>query len=439
MKIHLLAGARAFERAKKPLRHAFQGQGVANLTLPGLAALIPRRHQVVVQDEQSAPIDFTAPMDLALITTKSCYAPRAYEIGDRLRDRGVPVVMGGCHASLNPEEAGRHCDAVVIGEAESLMPRLLDDAEAGALEPLYHGEQANLAEVPFPRRELLQKRYLIDAMVVSRGCNYFCRFCCIRGFYGPGFRGRPVGQVVEEVKGLGPYLGFHDENLVAEEDYARELFSALIPMKKRWIAQVSADILEKPGLIEMAARSGALGFHIGFETINPDNLKAEAKTHNDVEFYGELVKRLHGEGIMIAAGLIFGLDGDGPDIFDETLEVMNRIGVDICYFKMATPYPGTEFYDQMEKEDRILSRKWEYYDGCFPVFRPRGLTPRQLFEGTRRTSSRFYSLPSVARRIPGYMKLSMPLWATLNMNRLAVKAYSHSEMLGQSFLEEVGA
>ena len=438
MRIHLFAGARPFERPDRPRRSALRGQGLANLTLPGLAALIPRLHEVQLQDEQVAPLSLDAAMDLALVTTKACYAPRAYWIADQLRARGVPVVLGGCHASLNPQEAAAHCDALVVGEAEELMGELLDDARSGRLRPRYQGRPADMARVPVPRRDLLQKHYITSSLTVSRGCNYACRFCCIRGFYGPGFRARPVGLVLKEVQRLGPFLGFLDENLVADRAYARELFTALIPLRRRWLAQVSADIVQDPELIELAARAGARGFHIGFETLNPANLSAEAKGHNDVAAYHELVARCRGAGIMLAAGIIFGLEGDTPQVFGQTLRSITRMGLDLCYFKMATPYPGTDFYRRMDTEGRILTRDWSYYDGCFPVFRPQGMSPRQLLEGTRWASRRFYSAPAVARRVGNYRQLRIPLWAALNLNRLATTAYSHSELLGQGFLSELG-
>jgi len=413
--------------------------GLANLTLPGLAALIPRRHEVRLQDEQAAPVDLDGPIDLALVTTKACYAPRAWHIADALRARGVQVVAGGCHASLNPEEAVEHADAVVIGEAESVMPALLDDAERGRLEPTYHGTQADMATVPVPRRELLQKRYIVDSLVVSRGCSYACRFCCIRGFYGPGFRARPVADVVDEVRGLGSTLSFLDENLVADPDYAAELFEALVPLRRRWLAQVSSDIVREPRLIELAARSGARGFHIGFESIDPSNLEAEAKGHNEVEAYQELVDRCRHAGIMLAAGIMFGLDHDTPDVFRQTVEALRRMGADLAYFKMATPYPGTPFFERTDAEGRILSRDWAYFDGCFPVFRPGAMTARQLLEGTIWARRAFYSARALARRVPGYLKLDVPMWAALNLNRLAKVAYRHTEALGERFLQEVGA
>ena len=438
MRIQLFAGARPWERPPRPVKHAFRGQGLANLTLPGLAALIPRRHQVRIQDEQVAPLDLDGPMDLAMVTTKACYAPRAFEICDRLRARGVPVVAGGCHASLNPDEAARHADAVVLGEAEALMSELLADAEAGGLKARYQGQQADMARVPVPRRELLQKRYITDALIVSRGCNYACRFCCIRGFYGEGFRARPVGQVVDEVKSLGKYISFLDENLVSETDYALELFEALAPLKRRWLAQVSSDIVLQPQLIEAAARAGARGFHIGFESINPENLAAEDKGHNSVEAYQELIDRLRAAGIMLAAGIMFGLDDDEPDCFARTTDTLKRMGVDLAYFKMATPYPGTPFYARIDGEGRLLSHDWSYFDGCFPVFRPHKMSARQLLEGTIQARRDFYAKRAIARRVSGYTRLSIPIWAALNLNRLAKVAYRHTELLGDQFLQERG-
>ncbi len=439
LRIHLLAGARPFEAAVRPIRFAFSGHGVANLTLPWLAALIPGEHEVTLQDEQVAPLDLSAPMDLALITAKTCYAPRAYQVARRLRARGVPVVLGGCHATLNPDEAAEHADAVVLGEAEPVIDRLLADASNGGLQPRYEGGPVELDALPLPRRDLLQKRYIIDAVGVSRGCSHGCAFCCIRSLYGPGCRTRPLGQVVDEIRGLGPFLGFLDENLVADPDYARALFEALVPLKRRWMAQVSVDMLEAPGLIDLAGRSGAVGFFFGMETIDQHNLDAAGKRHNDVARYGELARACHDAGIAVGAGMLFGLEHDRPDCFARTRDVMQGIGIDQGYFKIATPYPGTPFFRRLESEGRILTRDWAYYDGCFPVFEPAHMSPRQLFDGVCWIRRAYYRKRAVARRMRTFWRLRLPWWAQINMNRLARDAYCKSEALGQRFLAEIDA
>ncbi len=438
LRIHLLAGARPFEAAVRPIRFAFSGHGVANLTLPWLAAMIPPRHRVSIQDEQVQPLDLQAPMDLALISAKTCYAPRAYAIAARLRSRGVPVVLGGCHTTLNPREASKHVDAIVLGEADQVIHELLADVADGCLKPRYQGGPVALDRLPLPRRDLLQKRYIIDAVGVSRGCSHACSFCCIRSLYGPGCRTRPIGEVVDEIRRLGPFLGFLDENLVADFDYAQALFEALIPLKRRWLAQVSVDMLEQPGLVELAGRSGAVGFFFGMETVEQANLDAAGKLHNSVDRYGELVRECHDAGIAVGAGMLFGLEHDGPDCFERTRDVMQQLGVDQGYFKIATPYPGTAFFSKLEAEDRILSRDWAYYDGCFPVFQPEKMSPRQLFEGVCWIRQAYYSPRAVAQRMRRFWRLRLPWWAQINMNRLARDAYRKSELLGQRFLLEIG-
>jgi radical SAM superfamily enzyme YgiQ (UPF0313 family) len=416
------------------VRGAFRGHGVANLTLPYLAALIPHEHGVVIQDEQVAPLRLSDSIDLALITAKSCFSPRAYEVGDRLRSMGVPVVLGGCHVSINPEEALEHADAVVVGEAESVIHAVLRDAAGKRLKPLYRGEPVPLENLPISRRDLLQKRYLLDAIVVSRGCNYTCSFCCIRDFYGRGFRGRPIGEVVEEAKKLGPRLGFLDENLIGDRSYGRELFKALRPLGKVWLAQVSADIIEEPDLIELAARAGALGFLIGFETVNPANIRAMGKSHNRIEAYRGIVDLCHSHGISVAPGIVFGFDRDSVDTFPETLRILEELGVDLCLFKIVTPFPGTAYFRKLRSEGRILTEDWSYYDGHFPTFRPAGMTVRELFNGVQWIRERFYSTRGVLKRIKGYRRLKIPLWASINLNRLTRKAYRHANLLGGKLL-----
>lgn len=438
MRIGLLAGARPFERARLPVPLAFWGHGVANLTLPSLAALLPPGHQVRIQDEQVARLDLSWPMDLALVTAKTCYAPRAYELAALLRRRGVPVVLGGCHATLNPEEAARHVDSVVVGEAEGLMDRIVSDAAARRLAPLYQGQPADLGRVPRPRRDLLQKPYIVDAIQVSRGCSHACRFCCIRSLYGPGCRTRAVGDILDEMRGLHRYLAFLDENLVASPDFARELFQAMIPLGKRWLAQVSTDILDHPGLVELASRAGAQGFFFGLESLEPSNLEAVGKLHNRVERYGDLVRACHDAGIAVGAGMLFGLEGDTPASFDDTVERLTDLGLDLGYFKIATPYPGTPYFRSLEAEGRILTRDWSWYDGCFPVFQPRHMTPRQLFEGVRRVRDRFYRKRAILGRLRHHRRFHLPVWAQANMNRLARVAYRQADLVGETYLRSIG-
>jgi radical SAM superfamily enzyme YgiQ (UPF0313 family) len=439
MHIHLIAGARPFERAMKPVRFAFAGHGVANLTLPWLAGLVPRRHRVTLQDEQVAPLDLSAPMDLALITAKTCYAPRAYEIASTLRARGVPVVMGGCHASLFPDEVQPQVDALVVGEAEPVFQQLLFDAADGCLQPRYLGGPVAFDGLPLPRRELLAKRYIIDAVHASRGCSHSCGFCCMRSVYGPGYRARPVGETIDELRQLGPYLGFHDENLVADREHARELFTAMIPLGKLWMGQASVDIMEDPELIELAGRAGCTGFLTGMETISQANLQAANKTQNDVAAYGAMIEACHRAGIAVGAAMLFGLEHDTPDSFAETVEAMHALEVDQAYFKIVTPYPGTRWFDELDREGRILTRDWQYYDGCFPVFRPRHMTPRQLFEGACWAREEFYRYRHVARRMRHLRRLRLPWWAQLNMNRLARDAFATGEPWGERLLRELEA
>lgn len=437
--IHCIAGARPFERALTPVRWAFAGHGVANLTLPWLAGLIPPRHHVTIQDEQVAPLDLDAPMDLALLTAKTCYAPRAFEIAAALRARGVPVVMGGCHATLCPDECAEHVDSVVRGEAEGVLQQVLFDAADGCLAPRYAGGPVPLAGLPRPRRDLLKKRYIIDAVHTSRGCSHGCAFCCMRSVYGPGHRPRPVGEAIDELRTLGPYLGFHDENLVANRAWAREFFEAMIPLGKLWMGQASLDIMEDPELVELAGRAGCTGFLTGMETIDQANLEATGKTQNTVAAYGDMVRACHEAGIAVGAAMLFGLEHDTPDSFAETVTAMHDLEIDQAYFKIVTPYPGTAYFDVLDAEGRILTRDWQYYDGCFPVFQPRHMSPRQLFEGACWARQEFYRYRHVARRMRHVRRLRLPWWAQLNMNRLARDAFAAGEPLGERLLREIEA
>ena len=438
MNIHVIACAREFERPARPVTSRFRGDGVANLSLPHIASLVPAGHAVAIQDERVAPLKLSASIDLVLMSVKSCFAPRAFEIAARLRTMGVPVVMGGCHPTINPDECLEHADAVVVGEAESVFDQLIIDAEKGVLRGRYVGEPLPMNGLPLPRRDLLQKDYLLDAIIVSRGCNHNCRFCCISDLYGPGFRARPVGEVVAEAKTLGPRLGFHDENLVGDLSFGRELFEGLRPLKREFFAQVSTDILREPDLIELAARAGARGFLIGLESVNEANLKSVGKLHNNIDAYAELVERCRHHGILVAPGIVFGFDHDTPDVFARTLQALKRLKVDVCLFKVLTPYPGTPFFRDLDKQGRILNKDWSFYDGHFPTFSPAGMSVEELFEGVDWIRKQFYSHRAILGRLGQYAELKMSIWATILFNYMIKGAYGHVATYRDDLLKQYG-
>ncbi len=364
------------------------------LGLMTVAALTPPEHRVHIIDEGVQELDWEMEPDLIGLTATTAHAPRAYEIADHFRAKGIPVVMGGMHASALPEEALQHVDAVVIGEAEGLWPRVLQDVAQGALQPLYRHETFPEARlIPPARRDLVDlSRYAAgNTLHASRGCPFACAFCAVSTFFGHTYRTRDLDCVLQEAASLpGEPLLFVDDNIIGQPSYARELFARLADLGKSFIAAASTTITRWPELISQAARAGCKALFVGLESVSQQRLADVGKKFNVVAKYRELIQRFHDHGISIIGSFMFGLDGDDPDVFDRTVDFAQENGVDFAQFSIATPLPGTRLYAQLQAEGRVLSRDWSLYDGSHCVFAPRGMKPDQLESGLRRAYRRFY-------------------------------------------------
>jgi radical SAM superfamily enzyme YgiQ (UPF0313 family) len=374
------------------------------MALPLLAAVTPPGVEVRLIDEAVEDVDLNLEADLVGLSVMTATAPRAYQLGDHFRARGIKVVMGGIHPSSLPEEALQHCDSAVIGEGESHWPKVLKDAEKGSLERIYlNTDPFPLDRLPSPRWDLLPaKRYFVPQTVqVTRGCPMSCSFCSVSSFFGRSYRLRPTSQVIEEIKGhKKKLLIFADDNIAGNPDSAKELFAAMVPLKKKWVSQCSLTIADDPELLDLAARSGCIGLLIGFESISPAVLRSIGKNVNLTRNYEEAIRRIHRRGIHIQASFIFGFDEDPPDTIPATVQFVkeNRLtGVNYC---RLTPFPGTPLYDRLEKEGRIIDRDWSKYDRQNVVFQPRNLSPRELQERIFWAYGQTYNLGSLWQRRP---------------------------------------
>jgi len=372
--------------------------------MPTIAALTPSDVEVTIVDEYAQEIDFNAPVDLVGLTAVINQSTRAYQIANQFRRRGVPVVMGGHHASALPEEALQHCDAVVIGEAEGIWPTVIGDAKRGKLEPLYRANgYPSLEGLPRPRLSLLPlRRYRIPFFPVqtTRGCPFHCHFCAVTNFFGGTYRFRPVEEVVEEVKAIGSRnIFFVDDNIAANPSQAKELFQALIPLRLRWLSQANLTIANDPELLELAVKSGCFSLFIGLESLLEENLKQVGKTFNRPAEYPEAIRRVQKAGIHIWASFIFGLDDDDETVFERTVRFLEENRLPLAAFFAYVPLPGTRAAQRMEEEGRIIERDWAKYDDAHALFIPRRMSPQALEEGLWWAYHRFYSLPFLLRRV----------------------------------------
>jgi radical SAM superfamily enzyme YgiQ (UPF0313 family) len=371
------------------------------LSLLRVAAETPPDVTVEIVDEQVREIPWHCDADLVGITCMTALAPRAYEIAARFRQRGIPVVLGGMHPTLCPQEAAAHATAIVTGEAEGVWPRLIAHAREGRLCGIYNNSAPPPLEAlpPVPHHLLDPQRYAaLYATQATRGCSHGCDFCAVSAFSGRTHRRRPVGDVVAEL-GSTPhrFVLFVDDNLTADREYARRLFHRLAPLKKRWVTQSTLSIADDPELVHLMANAGCIGLFVGMETFSDANLEAVGKSCNRTAKYRAAIDLLHDCGIAVEAGVVFGFDGDGPAVFETTLQHLDDLGVDAVQVSIFTPLPGTPAFGRMET--RLLHTNWAEYDFHHAVFQPRQMSAAELKAGHDWVTRRFYSLPRITRRL----------------------------------------
>jgi radical SAM superfamily enzyme YgiQ (UPF0313 family) len=378
----------------------------APLTLTTLAALVPDhlRAEITLVDEGVEPFEPNGkPFDVVGITAVTASAPRAYTLAESFRERKAFVVLGGSHATLNPEEAATHADAVIAGYAERLWPKLLEDLAAGRTpSAIRRDEMTESLPSPVPRRDLLPKhRYLrVPTVLASRGCRNFCSFCSIPRIWQQQACSRPVPEVIEEIRRLkSKSILFLDPNLIANREYARELFEALIPLRIRWAGLATIELAEDPELFRLAVQSGCLGILIGFESICADSLHGCGKPVCDVTRYREGVRKFHDHHMGVLGCFVFGFDEDDETIFEKTLTFIDEVKLDLPRFAVLTPFPGTALFDQFRKDGRIITEDWSRYDTGHVIFRPRNMSADTLQSGFLRTWRAAYAGGRILRRV----------------------------------------
>lgn len=373
------------------------------LALMALASLTPADVEVEIIDEAVRMLPDDIDSDLVGITTATATARRAYEIADNCRKKGQPVVLGGIHATVLPSEAGEHADAVVVGEAEGKWQRLLSDFEAGRMQAVYsEKERPRPEEISEPRRDLIDPSdyFFANTVQTTRGCPFNCSFCSVSVFYGRTYRTRPVEAVIGEIEKMpGSRIVFVDDNIIGNPTYARQLFSAMVPLKKQWIGQASLTMLKNPDVMKLAAESGCIGLFVGMETLTDSSLANIGKTINQRKDYENAVNMLHDLGIGILGAFVFGFDEDDDSVFDRTVEFVNRTKLDAAQFSILTPFPGTRIYNELQSQGRIIDTDWMHYDAEHVVFRPAKIKPEKLMDGLVSAYRHIYSSTSMLKRL----------------------------------------
>jgi radical SAM superfamily enzyme YgiQ (UPF0313 family) len=350
----------------------------------GIIAALSQGHDVEIIDEDEEKIDYSKVVDLVGITVPSVTINHVREIARKFQKKGIPVIIGGVHPSINPADCG-FADSVIVGEVELIWKDILNDVENKSLKKRYDGiTVTNLDDVPFPRRDLFKKSFFHESIQVSRGCNLCCDFCYLQYVPWKKFRKRSVKSVIAELKSIKKrFIFFLDDNLFCDIKYAKELFKAMIPLRKIWWIQAPTTIAYDDELLDLMYKSGCYNVCLGFQTIDKDSIKAARIYQNHIDNYKKIVSNIHRHKIFVNGFFIFGFDNDKPDIFDKTLQVIKEIDIDDAFLYCLTPYPGTALFDRLNEEGRILTKDYSKYTWNNCVFQPKHMSSKQVERGIK--------------------------------------------------------
>lgn len=396
-----------------------------SLAMLTLAALTPP--DVAVEYLEVADIHrhgMRTDFDLVGMSTFTAMAYECYELADKYRAAGIPVVIGGLHATLMPEEAKEHADAVCVGEGESQWPLILADAKAGRLKPFYREERPgsyDLAATPIPRYDLLDlARYNRLTVQTTRGCPLDCEFCAASKVYGR-YRLKPVENVIREIDAIeaiwsNPFIELADDNTFVNREWAKQFLREMGDRDIRWFTETDISVADDPELLDLLARSGCQQILVGFESMAPENLEGLDRANwkrKRLEGYRKSIDTIQSKGITINGCFILGLDGDTPDTFEAVRDFIFDSNLLESQVTVLTPFPNTRLYHRLKAEGRLL--KDDYWERCtlFDVnFRPKGMTVRQLEEGMRYLFGELYNEGVYTRRKRHYMEIYKRLTAT---------------------------
>lgn len=383
------------------------------LAIPTLASLTPSHHEIRVFDENIEKIDYSWKVDLVGISVRTMFANRAYAISQKYKELGIKTVLGGIHPSMCPDEALNHCDSIVIGEAENVWAGLLKDAEEGHLKQIYKSvSYSDLSQPPAVyRNNLSRNMYLQDIIQTTKGCPFHCEFCSVYIFDGQKNRHKSIDQIIQEISDINSTRSKYkskkaifiaDDNIISNRKFAVELFQAMKPHNINWMCQASIDISREDELLALMRDSGCGAIFIGLESISGDNLKAMHKDVNQRFDYVRAIRKIQSYGMLVHGSFIVGYDHDSEKTYNELIAFIEKTKLLMPLINILTPFPGTELFNRLEEEGRILHKDWNKYDTKNVVFSPRYQTINELAAGYRKIVQEVYSFGSIWKKLNYY-------------------------------------
>jgi len=393
----------------------------APLTLTTLAAMVDEsKFEIELVDESidSIPLDYKPDIvGISILTGTAC---RGYKIAKHFKAQNIPVIMGGPHVTVLPDEVAEYADTIVIGMAENSWSVVLDDFLLGRLKKRYDDDDKNkstILTVPQPRLDLQRKSgYTVPNTVqATRGCIHRCDFCSVTALY-PKVYQRPIGDIIRDIKAQsGSRFVFNDVSLVDDVEYVKELFTAMIPLKKTWGGLATMQVAQEEELLDIMQQSGCQFLLVGFESFNQKSLRKIGKGFNRIKEYKQAMERFHAHGISIQGTMVFGFDDDDTDVFAETVERVQELKIDIPRYSIYTPYPGTALYKRLERENRIISKNWEDYDTMHVVYQPIGMSVDELYDGFKWAYKETFKFGNIIERLEPKMNFNSVINVVGNM------------------------
>jgi len=398
MKVKLILPA--LSEAESPFWRPIKYSLFPPLGLATLAAYLDPNDEVELQDQHVEKLNLDDTPDLVVIQVYITNAYRAYKIADHYRAKGCFVVLGGLHVTSLPDEAKEHADAIFVGPGEETFPEFLKDFKQNTVKKRYFSSVRTLEKQPIVRRDLIKRHlYLVpNSIVVSRGCPHNCSFCYKESFFagGKSFYTQLVDDALAEIDRLpGKHLYFLDDHLLGNKGFAESLFEGMRGMNRVFQGAATVASIINGNLIEKAAKAGLRSVFVGFETFSEENLKQSNKKQNLNKDYQKAVKRLHDLGIMINGSFVFGLDYDDKDVFKRTVDWGVENAITTATYHVLTPYPGTELFKSMERENRIVSRNWDLYDTRHVVYKTKNISATELEAGYNWSYNEFYKWTNI--------------------------------------------